>query len=133
MPSEPISFGVLLYNVQALDLVGPMDVLSNAQPANVSRFAPLLPGADVQDMERRSLDFTFHYPGPSMSPVQLSGGLFVVPTCTYDDCPRLDYFLIGGPDPDVPIKPGLLQPGVRGSFTEKRQNARSSLQLAQVL
>ena len=34
-----------------------------------------------------------------MEPVPLTGGFKVLPSTTCDDCPPLDYLLVGGPDP----------------------------------
>ena len=34
-----------------------------------------------------------------MDPVLMTSNISLVPTTTVDDCPPLDYLLIGGPDP----------------------------------
>ncbi len=125
MPSQPISFGILLYPVQALDIVGPMDILTNVTPDNVEQYGPLLPNADLSAMLRNALDLSFHYPAASLSPVTLTGNFTATPTCTYDECPKFDYLLIGGPDPKDTIEPGRLPPGLQEFIRAKAPECKT--------
>ena len=42
----------------------------------------------------------FHYVGPTMEAMLTTGNLYIQPTTTIKDYPKLDYLLIGGPAPD---------------------------------
>lgn len=95
MASKSISIGVLLHPVQALDIVGPLDVLSTVSHEALSGYGP--PGlADRLNPPR----IQFHYIGPTKEPALLTANIRMVPNCTIADCPKLDVLLIGGPMPD---------------------------------
>ena len=119
----PINFGFLLIPLQLLDMAGPMDVLSNSSKSYVEAYAKfyLATAAAKQNpptaeaMISSSLDINFHHIGPTMDPVATTGGFYAKPTCTVDDCPRLDYLLVGGPHPEYFIEPGKM-PGSMKRF-----------------
>ena len=50
-------------------------------------------------MTEKAIDIEFHHINESMDPVLLTGNMKVLPTTTCDDCPPLDFLLVGGPDP----------------------------------
>lgn len=91
MASQEISFGILLPPIQALDFVGPMDILSSTNYKYVSRYF-----SEEQVTEWKPPQITFHFIGPNMDLVPSSGGFRLPPTTTFTDCPPLDYLLVGG-------------------------------------
>jgi len=94
----PIQFGVLMIPYQTLDVAGPLDILSSCSKTLT---APLeatgAPG--TAGMTKKAIDIEFHHINETMDPVALTAGMKVLPTTTCDDCPPLDFLLIGGPDP----------------------------------
>ncbi|KIW15102.1 hypothetical protein PV08_07889 [Exophiala spinifera] len=94
----PISVGILVYDYQAIDAVGPTDLLNSSSKllANILRkFIPV-----EEEVLERAPDFTFHHIGLTREPVQLlTSNIFIVPTTTVDECPDIDLLLIPGPAP----------------------------------
>ena len=95
----PLVFGSLVYNYQATDVYGPFDLLFNASKEINGlidqTYAPVNP-----EVLSRAADFTFVHVGINKEPVTLlTTGIQVIPTHTVEDCPELDYLLIGGPNP----------------------------------
>ncbi len=88
-----INFGFLLIPLQLLDMAGPMDLLSNIRHEYIQGFGP--PG-----LAKNAKQINFFHIGPTMEPVSLTGGFKAQPTVTLDDCPKLDYLLVGGPMPE---------------------------------
>ncbi|HUA54484.1 MAG TPA: DJ-1/PfpI family protein [Candidatus Sulfotelmatobacter sp.] len=73
MTSTPFRAGFLLFpRLTQLDLTGPFEVLRS------------LPGGEV------------HLIAKTREPVPAEGGLAIVPTATYDDCPALDLICVPG-------------------------------------
>ncbi|KAJ6164969.1 hypothetical protein N7470_003641 [Penicillium chermesinum] len=93
-----VHVGCLLYDYQAIDVVGPCDLLNSCGKhiANaLTFFGPVDPEA-----LQKAPDSVFHHIGPTLEPVSLlTSGLKIQPTTTVDDCPELDCLLIGGPAP----------------------------------
>jgi transcriptional regulator GlxA family with amidase domain len=94
----PLQFGVLMIPYQTLDAAGPLDILLScskklAGPLEAAGF----PG--MAGMTEKAIDIEFHHINETMDPVALTAGIKVLPTTTCDDCPPLDFLLIGGPDP----------------------------------
>jgi len=92
----PIQFGVLLIPFQLMDVAGPLDVLSSCSKPylqSIESFG-LLP-----NLWEKGIDIEFHHIGQTMDPVTHSAGFKSYPTTTCDACPKLDYLLIGGPEP----------------------------------
>jgi transcriptional regulator GlxA family with amidase domain len=50
-------------------------------------------------MTAKAIDIQFHHISETLDPVTLTAGIKALPTTTCDDCPPLDFLLIGGPDP----------------------------------
>lgn len=95
-PSREIAIGVPLYNFQALDVIGPMDVITTANYQNLVRF--------VSESEANRVEapqVTFHYitPDDSTDPALSSGNVRIHGTTTFSTCPKLDFLLMGGPTP----------------------------------
>ena len=91
-----------------LDVAGPIDILGCASQEVLKLVEPF---GIPPELISKGIDIQFHYIGETLSPVTVSAGLKVAPTVTYDTCPKLDYLLIGGPDPSFfqNISPKLTQ------------------------
>jgi transcriptional regulator GlxA family with amidase domain len=90
----PLQIGCILIPFQAIDVVGPFDVLSSSTKeyiASVS-FPP--------EVASKGLEMEFHYIAESMTPSVHTANFHIQPTTTVEDCPHLDYLIIGGPKPD---------------------------------
>ena len=77
-------------------VAGPLDVLSS------SSIPYLKLGEDFGlpvGLSEKGIDIQFHHIGQSIEPVTHSAGFKSTPTTTIDKCPKLDYLLIGGPEP----------------------------------
>lgn len=94
----PIQFGVLELPYQLMDVVGPLDVLSASSK-------PYLKGMEAigvpAGLSERGVEIEFHFIGLAMEPQIHTAGYSVNPTTSVENCPKLDYLLIGGPDPTV--------------------------------
>ncbi len=90
----PIQFGFLMVPYQALDSVGPLDVLHACSRPYLHILEQMGGPPGIAD---RGIDIEFHHINETMSPVTLTGRMSINPTTTCDDCPPLDYLLIGGP------------------------------------
>ncbi|KAI3327106.1 class I glutamine amidotransferase-like protein [Xylariaceae sp. AK1471] len=95
----PITFGVLAYNYQAIDVIGATDLLnsSSQEILNAIKIYTPIDEATIS----RAPSFIFHHIGLTKEPVHLlSGGITILPTTTVDECPELDCLLLGGPSPE---------------------------------
>jgi transcriptional regulator GlxA family with amidase domain len=94
----PLQFGTLLYDFQALDVVGPIDIVNSCSTKYLQACSPIM---DIDaEMMSRTQDFVFHYIGlTNESFVLTSGHLPITPSTTVEECPELDILLLGGPDP----------------------------------
>jgi len=93
----PLQFGILMVPYQTIDAAGPLDVLSCCSKALVSSFeAAGIPG--TAGMTDKAIDIEFHHINETMDPVALTAGVKVLPSTTCDNCPPLDFLLVGGPD-----------------------------------
>jgi len=92
----PFKVGVMLENVQfsdisCLDIIGNLskDYLAMAVEIGYHEFLPL------------AIDMEILYISSSLEPAFMTPSVKVLPTVTYDNCPRnLDILLIGGPPPN---------------------------------
>jgi transcriptional regulator GlxA family with amidase domain len=94
----PLQFGVLVYDFQAIDVIGPTDLVNSSSKA----YLQALSGFMKIDPEvlSRTRDITFHHIGITRDPVIIaSSSITLVPTTTVDECPEVDILLLGGPDP----------------------------------
>ncbi|KAI0818284.1 class I glutamine amidotransferase-like protein [Xylaria sp. FL0064] len=93
-----ISLGALVYNYQAIDVLGPTDLLNSASSGlleHLKVYAPI----DEKTITNAP-DVVFHHIGLTRDPVDfLSSRATLVPTTTVDECPELDILLLGGPNP----------------------------------
>jgi transcriptional regulator GlxA family with amidase domain len=107
----PIHFGILMIPYQTLDVAGPTDILNSISKPYVESFikggffAEHYPNKSEDEAYKslpdRALDVEFHHIGETMDPVSLTSGFRVLPSTTCDECPELDYLLVGGPDVTV--------------------------------
>ncbi|CAG9998781.1 unnamed protein product [Clonostachys byssicola] len=95
---NPLRVGTLVFPYQAIDTVGPLDVLSSGSKL-VSEFLRVYGPVD-EVAAKKAPEVEFHHIGVSKEPVPLTAGFLVVPTVTIEDAPELDILLIGGPVPD---------------------------------
>ncbi|KAF4611015.1 hypothetical protein D9613_006528 [Agrocybe pediades] len=111
MPSPVLNFGLLLLpEYQWLDAAGPVDYINNH-----SRFMISILGHPESLLDKAPI-INWHYISHDMSPVRSTSGPIQLPSCTYEDCPPLDYLIIPGPDPS----PNKQQPGPFGKFVKDK-------------
>jgi transcriptional regulator GlxA family with amidase domain len=93
-----INVGILVYDYQAIDVVGPVDLLHSANSGflEVSKvFGPI-----DDDAISRAPNFVFHHVGMTKEPFHLfTSAITLTPTTTVDECPELGIILLGGPNP----------------------------------
>ncbi|KAI8627098.1 class I glutamine amidotransferase-like protein [Xylariaceae sp. FL1651] len=95
----PIIFGSLVYNYQAIDVIGPTDLLNSGSKIILNAIKVFGPVDEATIA--RAPEFIFHHIGLTKEPEPLlSSGVTIVPTTTVDECPELDCLLLGGPKPD---------------------------------
>ncbi|KAI0528499.1 class I glutamine amidotransferase-like protein [Xylaria digitata] len=94
----PITFGALVYNYQAIDVLGPTDLI-NSSAQHLLRALKVYAPVDESTISRAP-EVTFHHIGLTKEPVTLlSSHVTIVPTTTVDECPEIDCLLLGGPNP----------------------------------
>ncbi|KAL4975294.1 class I glutamine amidotransferase-like protein [Aspergillus desertorum] len=99
----PIHVGALLFDYQAIDVIGPFDLLNSASKAllaSLTQYTTVSSGTIAKAPE-----FVFHHIGDTLKPVALTAGVTLVPTTTVNDAPELEILLIGGDSPirsDIP-------------------------------
>ena len=98
-----LSFGFLVLPFQALDVIGPMDVVDSSSISYVRGLEQF--GAASPGLADSAIDVSFQYIGEAFEPVGLSGNVSVVPSVLCDTTVQVDYLLIGGPPPDYRISP----------------------------
>ena len=97
---QDIHFGALVYKYQAMDVVGPFDLLNTAG-RGVAEYVYSHGGTSKETVEKAP-NFIFHHIGESFEPVELlTSNFHLYPTDTIDNPPEIDYLLIGGPMPET--------------------------------
>lgn len=87
-----------------------MDILQNISRPSID----LIFGSDTST-RLSPPNISFHHIGQTTEPVVTTGNCHIQPTCTINNCPPLDYLLIGGPTPDYagnvpsPIRDFIMQ------------------------
>ncbi|KAJ9615196.1 hypothetical protein H2200_001270 [Cladophialophora chaetospira] len=95
----PIQFGVLCIPFQLSDVTGPLDVLSSSSIPYLKGWQQI--AGFPMDLAERGIDIEFHYiGGESLEPAVSSAHCKIQPSTTCATCPKLDYLLIGGPEPN---------------------------------
>jgi transcriptional regulator GlxA family with amidase domain len=92
----PLHFGILCVPFQVTDVSGPMDVLECCSKKLLQECQPLCGFSD--EAASNGVEVEYHHIGPSLEPIPLTGGFRALPTTTFEDCPKLDYIIVGGPD-----------------------------------
>lgn len=96
----PIRVGCPVYDYQAIDVIGPTDLLNSAgkEFAEIARRMGMLD----DEIVAHAPELVFHHIGVTREPVPLfSSKITMVPTTTVDECPELDILFLGGPDPST--------------------------------
>ncbi|KAK6614963.1 DJ-1/PfpI family protein [Botrytis cinerea] len=94
----PINFGVLMIPYQTVDAAMPLDVLGSCSKSMMEACqSPEAP--EIDRLLPHAIDINFFHINETLEPVELTAGFKVVPTTTINDCPPLDYLLIGGTIP----------------------------------
>lgn len=101
----PLRFGALVFEYQAIDVIGPLDLLNGASKAiqeAISFYTPI-----DKKVIAAAPELEFYHIGETLDPVGLlSSSVFIKPTVTLEDCPELDMLLIGGANPvDFDLSP----------------------------
>ncbi|KAL1852707.1 hypothetical protein Plec18170_005844 [Paecilomyces lecythidis] len=108
----PIHVGALVFDYQAIDVIGPCDVLNSASKMVLQEIG-LHTTVDPKLIEKAP-EFVFHHIGETKEPVRLlTSSLIIVPTDTVDDVPELDILLVGGDSPARTHLPPKLQDLIR--------------------
>lgn len=94
----PIHIGCLVFDYQAIDVIGPCDLLNSATKRLMTGISLYVP-VDPRTIEKAP-EFVFHHIGETIAPVNLlTSAITLVPTVTVDDVPELDILIIGGDSP----------------------------------
>ncbi|GKU07204.1 dj-1 family protein [Fusarium langsethiae] len=94
----PLQFGTLVYDFQAVDVVGPMDIINSCSKKALQTCSPFM--KIDEETVSHAQDFVFHHIGVTRDPITLTcGSLTITPSTTVEECPELDILLLGGPDP----------------------------------
>ncbi|KAJ8120767.1 hypothetical protein ONZ43_g2612 [Nemania bipapillata] len=94
----PLNFGALVYNYQAIDVIGPTDLINSGSKEILTAIKTFAPVGD--SIVSRAPEVIFHHIGLTKEPVALlSSHVTIIPTTTVDECPELDCLLLGGPNP----------------------------------
>ncbi|KAK3214411.1 hypothetical protein GRF29_19g59723 [Pseudopithomyces chartarum] len=97
---QEIHFGALVYEYQAMDVVGPFDLINSAGQT-IAQYA-YGHGAISKETLDKAPNFVFHHIGESFEPVKLlTSNFHLQPTDIVDNPPEIDYLLIGGPVPET--------------------------------
>lgn len=94
-----LQVGTLVYNYQAIDVVGPCDLLMNCTKTFLSYEQKHQP-INLATLDKVT-DIVIHHIGNDPNPIQLPlAGFKIQRTISVQDCPELDCLLIGGPMPE---------------------------------
>lgn len=105
MPAQTLHFGLLLLpEFQWLDAAGPVDFLNSHSKLYLEALhmdEALIARAPIME---------WHFISNDLKPVNTGvfKGLAITPTDTYASVPALDYLLVPGPDPMVPLPEGCV-------------------------
>ncbi|KAI1358323.1 class I glutamine amidotransferase-like protein [Xylaria arbuscula] len=95
----PITFGALVYDYQAMDVMGPTDLINSSGQDLLRALQVYAPIDD--SIISRAPKVIFHHIGLTKEPVALlSSHVTIVPTTTIHECPELDCLILGGPNPE---------------------------------
>lgn len=104
MSPQTLHFGLLLFpGYQWLDAAGPVDYLNNHSYAMMKAINVPEAILDISPI------IEWHYISSDLTPIKASSGPLQTPSCTYADCPELDYLIVPGPDPFAPLPKGCTE------------------------
>ncbi|KAF8808250.1 ThiJ/PfpI [Phlegmacium glaucopus] len=99
--SSTLHIGLLLFPVyQWLDAAGSVDYLNNHSQTMLGQLN--IPKAILD----KAPIIVWHYISSDLTPVRASSGPLQIPSCTYANCPPLDYLVVPGTDPAAPLPEG---------------------------
>jgi transcriptional regulator GlxA family with amidase domain len=97
----PVRFGIPLFEYQALDVIGPLDVIAGTSVTLLKQYEE--DGYVPKGFHEKGLELEFYHISETArksKPTNLElENLDVMATVTTADCPPIDYLLIGGPLP----------------------------------
>ncbi|KAL0933471.1 DJ-1/PfpI family protein [Colletotrichum truncatum] len=88
--------GALVYEYQAIDVIGILDVLNSGSKDLAKGLAFFGPVGEKVTSEAPEIEF--HHIGATLDTVKVIGGLLITPTVTVDDAPEIDILIVGGPN-----------------------------------
>ncbi|KAJ5159733.1 thij/pfpi [Penicillium canariense] len=107
-----LHIGTLVFDYQAIDIIGPCDLLNSATKRLmnvINYYTPV-----NQETVSKAPEIIFHHIGETLDPVTLlTSSVTVVPTVTVDNVPPLDILIVGGDSPAYPNLPPKLQELIR--------------------
>lgn len=95
-PSCEVTIGIPLYDFQALDVIGPMDIIHTASYQALSM---IFSEEEAARVKAPKVNFEWIASDSATEPQMTTGRMAIKATTTYSTCPKLDYLLIGGPAP----------------------------------
>ncbi|PPQ91190.1 hypothetical protein CVT25_001206 [Psilocybe cyanescens] len=110
MAPQVFNMGLILIQpaFQWLDAAGPVDHI-NTHSQEIIKYLNL-----PKSITDKAPIINWHYISSDLTPVQPTSGPLQIPTCTFDNCPPLDFIIIPGADPIAPAPKGFI------SFIQKR-------------
>jgi len=96
-PPKTLRIGVMLENVQLSDVLG-IDIFGNMSKEYIDSLGGFDIPSHIAELHKKAIDIKFDYLSSTLEPTMVTPGLKIVPTATYDTCPRdYDIVLTGGP------------------------------------
>ncbi|KAF9473377.1 class I glutamine amidotransferase-like protein [Pholiota conissans] len=103
MSSKTVNFGLLLLpDHQWLDAAGPVDLINNHSQAYLKALRV------EESLVAKAWPIEWHYISHNLEPVHAGSGPAQLPTHTYDTCPELNYLVVPGPAPLLPLPEGCV-------------------------
>lgn len=104
MSPDTLHIGLLLFpGYQWLDAAGSIDYFNNHSQAIIKNFNV------PKDILDQAPIIEWHYISSDLTPIQATSGPLQIPSCTFADCPPLDYLFVPGPDPFAPLPKGCTE------------------------
>ena len=104
MSPQTLHIGLLLFpQYQWLDAAGAVDYLNNHSHTMMKLLNAPEAILDISPI------IEWYYISSDLTPVKASSGPLQTPSCTYADCPELDYLIVPGPDPFAPLPTGCTE------------------------
>ncbi|KAF9556495.1 class I glutamine amidotransferase-like protein [Agrocybe pediades] len=98
--------GLLMHpEFQWLDAVGPIDFLTTMSHGFMNRMASAIP----KEILDKAPIMNWFYVADNLKPIQAYAGPPMTPSHTFETCPPLDYLVIPGTDPAVPLSAACIK------------------------